>query len=164
MNYDHIHMMYDFVMKEYRPNLKTVFFVPTFVDYLKQISCLPSFSWLKESKEFNFTRPSLALDPVAFSKKFKDKCVSVISTNRPEDGNLRVIYQFSPTLHGETALWTWVENNEVHSYVAIALLHKTDSELNKFLAEIEPLRLKGCTEDKRNAGFKAEFNMLQEKK
>jgi len=152
MNYDHVNKTYDFWAKSIRPHLTTKFQVTSFDDYLKKLSFCKTYRWLREMESVKLTRLPMALDPVAFVKKYSEKCIAVNPPARPEDGMQRMIFQISPTLHIEAGLWAWVENNELHSYLGMMICHKTDEELTEFLTEVEPLRRTGNTEE-RNTGF-----------
>lgn len=152
MNYNHINYISDYWEKHIFPNLHHHMMVSSFNDYLKVMSGLPSCAWMQES--IKSTRIPFVVDPNKFVKEYANKCVAYANTNKPEDGLQRIIYQISPTLHLETALYVWVENEEVNAYLAMLACFKTEKELKHFFDDIRPMKMTGDTEETRiKAGF-----------
>lgn len=151
MNYDHVNQTYEYWTR-IRSVLSPKFQASSFDDYLKKLSYCKSYKWLRDMEFVKISRPPLAIDPEGFIKTYGEKCITVNPPVRPEDGMLRAIFQISPTLHVEGVFIGWVENNVLQSYMAIAVCHRDDDELFKFLTNIEHLKRKGNTEE-RNTGF-----------
>lgn len=151
MNYDHVNKTYEYWMK-LRPLLTQRFQVSSFDDYLKKLSFCKSYKWLRDMETVKIARPPLAIDPEGFLELHKDKCIAFLPPLRPEDGMGRIIFQISPTLHVETVVLAWVENNTLQSYLALVICHRDDEELFSFLASLNHLRRSGNTEE-RNTGF-----------
>jgi len=152
MNYDHIHMTYEFWDTNIRPNIRQLAPLQTFDFYLKEFSLTNSGKWLRDSVNVKLFRPPIAIEPETFLSKYKDKCVVYNPPFKPEEGQGRIIYQLSPTFHMETTFWAWIENNVLHSYGSCFICYTNDEELKTFLDDIKPFMRKGNTED-RNSGF-----------
>lgn len=152
MNYDHLNITADYWLNELRPHTRCLLQVNSFDEYLKQMSFLPSGKWLRDREDVKLSRPPIALDPVKFVTNYKNKCVTILPPLRPEDGLLRIIYQFSPEFHAETALITWVEHNVLQSYFAIVCCYKNEKEFQSIMGELKDIRRTGNTED-RGVGF-----------
>lgn len=153
MNYDHVNKTQDYWMMEIFPHLSHKMMVASFDEYLKRFSFLKSGRWLKDMDSVKILKPAIALDPLSFVTKYKTHCVTYNPTARPEDGLQRIIYQVSPTLHAETGLWAWVENNNLQSYMSIIVCYHTEKEFTEFLKEITPMRRVGNTQEQKHAGF-----------
>ena len=155
MNYDHLNQVYDYWRKDIRPYLSHNFTVTSFDDYLKRFAYLPSGHWLREMELVRLNRLGFAIDPEKFVKRYKDACISYNAPMKPEDGIQRIIYQLSPTLHVEMALWVWMEQEVVQSYGSVFACYHVEEEFAKFTDELYHKMLKkGNTEDKRKpAGF-----------
>ena len=151
MNYDHLNLTFDYWLK-IRSSLSTKLQVNSFDDYLKKLSFLKSYKWLRDMESIKIARPPLALDPEAFIKLYGNKCIAVHVPGRPEEGMMRAIFQISTTLHVEVSLMVWIENNKLNSYIALVICHRDDDELFEFLKIIKPLQRKGNTEE-RATGF-----------
>jgi len=119
------------------------------------MSFTPHGKWIKEFGEFpsNITKIQMFIAPVQFVKKYEKQCVTFNPPLKPEEGFGKAIYQFSPTLHAETLLFCWYENNQVHSYITLLVLFKKKEELDKFVEEILPMRKVGNTEQRTHTGF-----------
>lgn len=153
MNYDHINQIHDFLEKEYRPLLRSVYAAPSFQEYLRKLSYTKTLKWLRDIDQVKFSRPQMALDPIAFAKKFQNKCVSAFPPGKPEEGVYKAIYQLSPSFHMESVLWAWVENNVLNNYVTFIACYQDDDDYSKVITELEPLRRTGNTEQRSNTGF-----------
>lgn len=154
MNYDHLNKIYDYWRKDILPHLVHNFNTTSFEDYLKRFAWLPSGKWIKDGEKVKINRSGFAVDPVRFVKKFKDKCVAYNAPVKPEDGIQRVIYQISPTLHLELALWIWMEYDVMQSYGSVFICYHDEKEYLDFVDELVKLRRTGNTEEKHTrAGF-----------
>lgn len=157
MNYDHLNTVYDFWRKDILPNLTHTFTVDSFNEYLKRFSFLPSGKWLRDMEKVKLNRIGFAIDCKKFSKEYKDYCVAYNAPVKPDDGLQRIIYQISPTLHVEMAMWIWVEHKELQQYGGIFACYNDEQEFLNFVDELyRKMRKKGNTEDTNNPGF-AEF-------
>jgi hypothetical protein len=153
MNFDHLNKIHDYWIMEIFPNLSHYMSIGSFDDYLKQMSFLPSCKWLKESNQVKVLRVPFTVDPAQFSKEYQKHCVAYCCPTKPEDGMHRVIYQISPTLHIEAAVWAWVANERVWSYLSIFSCFKEEKELLEFFTKIAGMRCTGDTEEKPVRGF-----------
>lgn len=153
MNYDHLNNIHDYWVKEIFPNLSHHMAISSFDDYLKQISLLSEVKWLREFNSVKFLRIPFMVDPASFSNVYKNQCVAYCCPSDSKDGLHRVIYQISPTLHLEAALWIWVENENVCSYMSLFTCFKEEKELSKFFNDILPMRRMGNTEENPMSGF-----------
>ena len=160
MNYDHVHMTYEFWETVLRPNVRQLIQLQTFDSYLKEFSLTKSGRWLRNAVNVKLLRPPLAVDPEQFLKEYKDKCVLFHPPGRPEDGMGRAIYQLSPTFHLEVSFWAWIETNKLHSYVSIFVCYTDEEELSEFLKKVKPMCRTGNTED-RNGGFNVGGGLFQ---
>jgi hypothetical protein len=151
MNYDHLNKVGDYWRQEIFPHLRHVFTVSGFDDYLKRFAYLPSGKWIKDAESVKVNRGGF-VDPVAFVKKYKKQCVTYNAPTRPEDGIQRVIYQFSPTVHAELAIWSWIEHDVLQAYGSVFVCYHTEKEYMDFVDELSPMRRTGNTEDRPNAG------------
>lgn len=140
-------------MENVFPYLSHKLTVPSFDDYLKRMSFLPSCKWLKEMETTRFARVAFTVNPEELVKKYKDRCVTYNAPMRPEDGVQRIIYQISPTFHMEVAIWIWVESNVVNSYASMFVCFSDDQEYYNIMKELFKIRRTGNTEDNSRAGF-----------
>lgn len=153
MNYEHLNRIYQHWRKDLFPHMTHNFTVGTFDEYLKRLSYLPSFEWLRDFECIKLQRLGFAVDSKKFVKKYKDFCVTYNTPIKPEDGVQRMIYQFSPTLHAEGAVWAWIENEELHSYVSLFMCYNKVEEFLEMSDELWKIRKDGNTEEKKNLGF-----------
>jgi len=154
MNYDHLNNVYEFWRKDILPNLTHAFTVDSFNEYLKRFAFLPSGKWLKEMDRVKLNRIGFAVDSEKFVKKYREYCVAYNAPVKPEDGLQRIIYQISPTLHVEIAIWIWMENKELQQYGGIFACYNDEQEFLVFVDELyKKMRKKGNTEDAANPGF-----------
>ena len=159
MNFDHLNTVYDFWRKDILPNLSHNFTVDSFNEYLKRFAFLPSGKWLKEMDRVKLNRIGFAVDCKKFAKEYKDCCVAYNAPVKPEDGLQRIIYQISPTLHIEIAVWIWMENTELQQYGGIFACYHDETEFLAFVDELyRKMRKKGNTEDVANPGFSGFLN------
>ena len=159
MNFDHLNTVYDFWRKDILPNLIHVFTVDSFNEYLKRFAFCPSGKWLRDMEKVKLNRIGFAVDCKKFAKEYKDSCVAYNAPVKPEDGLQRIIYQISPTLHVEMALWAWVENKELQQYGGIFACYNNEQEFLAFVDELyRKMRKKGNTEDSENPGFAGFLN------
>lgn len=154
MNYDHLNSVYEFWRKDILPNLSHAFTVDSFNEYLKRFAYCPSGKWLRDMERVKLNRIGFAVDCEKFAKKYKDCCVAYNAPVKPEDGLQRIIYQISPTLHVEMAVWIWMENKELQQYGGIFACYHDEQEFLVFVDELyKKMRKKGNTEDAENPGF-----------
>ena len=154
MNYDHSNKVHVFWRENILPHLAHRFTVQSFDDYLKKFSFLPSGKWLKDFDNVNVARVVFAMDPEKLVRKYTKQCIAHNFPAKPEDGMQRVIYQLSPTLHMEVAIWVWVEHEELNSYAAAFICYHNNAEYLKVLDDMYEMRRTGNTEDKiAKAGF-----------
>ena len=154
MNYDHLNNVYEFWRKDMLPNLTHVFTVDSFNEYLKRFAFCPSGKWLLDMEKVKLNRIGFAVDCKKFVKEYKECCVAYNAPVKPEDGLQRIIYQISPTLHGEIAVWIWMENKELQQYGGIFACYHDEAEFLEFVDELyRNMRKKGNTEDVANPGF-----------
>lgn len=99
-------------------------------------------------------RIGFAVDCKKFVEELKSKCVAYNAPMKPEDGLQRIIYQISPTLHLEVAVWIWVENKELQQYASVFAAYHDEEEFLKFVDDIyKRLRKTGNTEAVDKPGF-----------
>jgi hypothetical protein len=154
MNYDAINQIDAYYREEILPHLTQMCTVISFDDYLKRFSCLPSGKWMKDFELVKLTKCGFVVDPHKFVKKYKSHCVGFYEPMKPEAGIRRVIYQISPMLHIEMALWAWVEHDILQSYAALFIYHHSQDDCTKFIEEVYNMRRTGNTEEKpAKAGF-----------
>jgi hypothetical protein len=154
MNYDHLNNVYDFWRKDVLPSLSHNFNVDSFNDYLKRFAFLPSGKWLRDMEKVKLNRIGFAVDCKKLVKEFKEKCVAYNAPMKPEDGLQRIIYQISPTLHLEVAVWIWMENKEIQQYASVFACYHNEKEFLDFVDDLyKRMRKKGNTEDVTNPGF-----------
>lgn len=154
MNYDNLNKVYNYWHNEILPNLKHVFNSVSFEEYLKRFAWLPSGKWIKDGEMVKINRTGFAIDPVKFTKKYKYNCVGYFTPLKPEDGVQRIIYQITPTLHVELALWIWVEHDILNSYGSTLICYHNEKEYFEFVNELYKIRRTGNTEEKQpRAGF-----------
>lgn len=148
MNYDHLNQVHEYWRNKIFPHLVHNYTSSSFDDYLRKFSFLPHGKWIKDVEKVKMNRIPIAFDPEAFVKKYKKHCVTYNAPIKPEDGLQRAIYQLSPTLHSELALWAWVEHNQLQSYaVAFACYHSEDEYL-EYVDDLWKIRREGNTEEK----------------
>lgn len=154
MNYDHTNQVHTYWRDKILPHLSHRFTVTSFDDYLKKMSFLPSGKWLKDFDGVNVGRAVFAMDPEKVVKKYAKYCIAHNFPSKIEDGIQRIIYQLSPTLHMEIAIWIWVEHDELQSYAAAFICYHNTSEYLDTLDDMYEMRRSGNTEDKaKKAGF-----------
>ena len=160
MNYDHLNTVYDFWRKNILPNLSHHFAIDSFNEYLKRFAYLPSGKWLKDMEKVKLNRIGFAVDCAKFVKKYDGCCVAYNAPVKQEDGLQRIIYQFSPTLHAEMAVWIWVENEALQQYGTLFACYNDEKE---FLALVDflyrEMRQTGDTTKTEKPGF-AGFSTL----
>lgn len=151
MNFDHVNKMSDFYREKMLPHLRSQLHVTDFGNYLSRMCETPSGKWLKtDLKAFPL---SYCINPVEFAKKYVKKCVTFLGTSNPQDGNLLIIYQITPTLHVLARLYQWIEHDgEVRAYLMVTCAYRDHDEYLTFFDDNKTLRLEGDTE-KRVAGF-----------
>ena len=155
MNYDHLNMGYEFWRKDILPNLTHNFTVDSFHEYLKRFAFCPSGNWLREMERVKLNRVGFAVDSEKFVKKYKNYCVAYNAPVKPEDGLQRIIYQLSPTLHAELALWIWVENKKLQQYATVFVCYNDEQEFLHFVDDLyKKMRKHGDTEDAENPGIR----------
>jgi hypothetical protein len=111
---------------------------------------------LQTLEKVKLAKTIFLVDPKKFVKKYKDVCITYNAPSRPEDGFQRIIYQISPTLHVEAALWLWIEHEILQAYILTFSCYHEEIEYLEFLDEIYKMRREGNTEEKAPGGF-AEF-------
>ena len=155
MNFDHLNQTYDFWRRNILPSLTHHFAVESYNEYLKRFSFLPSGKWLKDLETAKLNRVGFAIDPVRFVEKYKHACVAHNAPGKPEDGVQRIIYQISPTLHVEMALWIWIEHKTVQYYGLVCACYGDEKEFLNFADDLyKKMRKEGNSEDKVSpAGF-----------
>lgn len=159
MNYNQLNQTYDYWRKEIAPHLVNHFNVINFEEYLKRFAYTPHGRWIRDGIMVKISRIGFAIDPEKFLAKYKSQCITYNSPIKAEDGVQRIIYQISPTLHIELALWIWIEHEVVQSYGSVFVCYNNHDEYLKFLDELYKLRRTGNTEDKpTQAGFSGMFN------
>lgn len=148
MNYDNLNQVHEYWAAEIFPHLQHQMAITSFDDYLKKISFLPSFKWIRDFDSIKLLRVPFVVDPSAFAKQYKKHCVAYCCPSKPEDGLHRIIYQISPTLHIEGGVWIWIEaDKQIHSYLSMFACFQEEKEVIKFFESIYPLRRTGDTED-----------------
>jgi hypothetical protein len=148
MNYNHLNKIHEYWHDKVLPNISHNCTVTSFDDYLKKFSFLKSGRWLKEMVSVKIHRMGFVVGPEAFTKNYKSKCVTYNAPMKPEDGLQRIIYQISPTLHVEFALWIWMEHDIVNSYGSVLVCYNNEKEFNQFMDELYLIKRTGNTEDK----------------
>lgn len=149
MNFDHLNKVYDFWRGDILPNLSHVYTIDSFNEYLKRFSFLPSGKWLQRMEVVKLNRVGFAVDAKKFTKKYKHVCVAYNAPMKPEDGLQRIIYQISPTLHVEIALWIWVEHDELQQYASLFACYGDEAEFLAFVDDLyKKMRKEGNTEEK----------------
>ena len=153
MDYDKLNQVHDYWVEEIFPHLSHHMAISSFDDYLKRVSFLPACHWLREMNLIKVLRVPFVVDPAKFVFTYKKHCVAYACPAKAEDGVHRIIYQISPTLHLEAALWVWVENKDTNAYLSMFICFKEDKELIKFFTEVTPIRKTGNTEENKLKGF-----------
>jgi phosphoglycolate phosphatase-like HAD superfamily hydrolase len=154
MNYDHLNTVYEFWRKDILPHLSHSFNVDSFNEYLKRFAFLPSGKWLRDMEKIKLNRIGFAVDCKKLVKELKDKCVAYNAPMKPEDGLQRIIYQISPTLHIEVAVWIWMEQKELQQYASVFAAYNDEQEFLEWVDDIyKRMRKKGNTEDTAAPGF-----------
>lgn len=148
MNYTHCNKIFDFFNKRLFPHLSHNFTALSFDEYLKNFSYIPKGKWLRDMEYVKVARIVVGLDPEKLAKHFKHNCVTYNTPSKPEEGYQRVIYQVSPTLHFEAAIWLWVEHEEVQSYAFLIVCYNDVDEYKKFVDVIWKFKLEGDSQDK----------------
>ena len=160
MNYDQLNKIELYWRKKLLPSLSHQYTTTSFDDYLRRFAFLPSGKWLRDLEVVRLARTFFPIDEEKFVKKYKDHCVTYNAPMKPEDGLQRVIYQISPTLHAEMAIWIWVEYDIVQSYGCIFACYNNEEEYHNFCNEIWKMRKEGDTEEKpMKAGFAAALDL-----
>jgi hypothetical protein len=160
MNYDHLNLITDYWKKNIFPNLTQHMVINSFDDYLKRMAYLPSCKWLSEFKSIKVLRSPSVVDPIAFTSRYKDKCLTFCCPVNPEGGFQTVVYQISPTLHLETNLMMWIERDEVKSYSSILACFRENDEFVEFLEDIKDIRKIGDTDKETRGGFDPKAGMM----
>jgi len=154
MNYNHCNKVHEYWRDKILPLLVHRHPCASFDGYLREFSFLPSGKWLRTMEKVKLLRTAFAVDPEKLLEKYKEHCVTYNCPVKPEDGIQRVIYQISPTLHFEAALWIWVEHDVVNSYASVFVCYNEEEEYLKFIDSIWDMRREGNTEEKqRLPGF-----------
>lgn len=153
MNYDHLNQVHEYWRNDIFPHLTHKYTVASFDDYLKKFSQIPSGKWIYDMEKVKIGRVLFAVIPVELVTKYKKYCVTYNAPNKPEEGLQRVIYQMSPTLHFEAAIWVWIEQKIVNSYAMAFACYHDEKEYLEFTDELYKIRRVGNTEDKIHAGF-----------
>ena len=153
MNYEYNNRIHKYWIEEVFPYLQHHITVGSFDDYLKRISFLPCGKWLKEFSSVKLLRLPLLIDPAAFVKTYEEHCVTYCCPTKPEDSFQRIIYQMSPTLHMEVALYAFMEKENIQTYATMFICFENKEELLKFLDAAYLMRRKGNTDDLNKAGF-----------
>lgn len=153
MNYDHLNQIHEYWVNKIFPNLHHYMPLTSFEDYLKRMSFIPSGKWLSDMDSVKILRVPFVVDPSSFSEMYKKHCVAYGCPAKPEDGVHRIVYQISPTLHVEGAVWIWIESKQVQSYMSLLVCFKEEKELKTFLEHIGSIKRRGDTEDNPNKGF-----------
>lgn len=130
------------------PYFQHVFSTPSFDDYLRKFSFLPSGKWIRDLDHLKLTRVPFAVEPERLVKEYTKHCVTYNAPIKTEDGIQRVIYQMSPTLHFEAAFWVWIEHKIVQSYASLFVCYHNEDEYTDFIDAMYDLRREGNTEDK----------------
>lgn len=157
MNYNHLNTTHEYWENELFPHLQHNFVVSSFDDYLKRFASLPSGKWLRDMESIKLLRIPFVVDPSQFLKTYKKNCVTYCTPTKVEDGVHRIIYQISPTLHIETALWMWIEKNVLNSYLSMFACFHNDLEIKKFFASIDSMKRTGDTDSAVSSGFATGF-------
>ena len=147
MNYDYLNQTHDYWIKNIFPNLHHHLTITSFDDYLKRMSFLPCGKWLQNLDSVQIIRIPFVVDPILFTSKYKSHCVTYCCPAKPEDGIHRIIYQMSPMLHVEAALWAYSERKQVHFHISLFVCFHNKQEIIKLFEEITPMRRSGDTED-----------------
>lgn len=153
MNYDHFNELNEYWIEKIKPLTEIKFNVGSFSSYLNQIGFLPTFKWLKSPDSCFITSHTLAISPEEYLQKYKNKIVTSYKPIKAEEGFQRFIHQISSTLHVESVMWAWVENNNVNSYLSTVICYKDKNEFDKFLKELWNMRRTGDSQSRENVGF-----------
>jgi len=148
MNYDQLNKIHDYWRKDILPHLIHQHTVNSYDDYLRKLSFLPSFKWLKDMEKVKINRVLFAIDPHKLIKKYKSQCITYNAPAKPEDGLMRVIYQLSPTLHMEVGIWVWIEHEIVQSYASAFVCYNEEEDFLKLSDDLYKMRREGNTEEK----------------
>ena len=149
MNYNHLNKVHTYLQENILPNLLHQYTTISFDDYLKRFSFLPSGKWLREMDNVKCSRIMFAIDPEGFTKAYKKYCVTYDIPLKMDDGMYRIIYQVSPTLHLEIAVWVWVEHDVLNSYAIAFACYKDDKEYSDLVKSLWCFKREGNTEEKR---------------
>jgi len=147
MNYNYLNQIYECWRSDIFPHLVHRYSALSFDDYLKKFSYLPSGKWLRDQEKVKLARVLFPINPKDLVVKYKSKCVTYNTPFKPEDGIQRIFYQYSPTLHFESAFWMWVENKIVQSYAMAFVCYNNEDEYMTFLDDLYMIHREGDTEE-----------------
>lgn len=154
MNFDDINKIYEHMRSAVYPNVQTqwnnVSTEEVLIDrYLAVID---------DNRKYKLLAMPFLVDAEKFLKRHKDNCIIFYNTPDPADGLMLFIHQISPTLHVHSRFFCWVENHEVHDYLACLVFHKDSNEAVSFIDSCYDLKQEGNTEEAaERPGFLASY-------
>ena len=150
MNFDQVNKVSDYCRDNIVPLLESRFHVPDFGYYLSRMAECPSCKWMRTG--LHAYPLTYFVEPVAFMRKYQEKCITFLGSGNPNDGAMTIIYQISPTLHVLARLYHTIEHEKVQAYLMLTTVYENMEDYNLFFDENKELRLTGNTEEK--IGFK----------
>ena len=148
MNFDEINKIYGHMRIAVYPNVKTVWNTST-----EEVLIDRYLSVIDDNRKYKLLCMPFLVDAESFLKRYSDNCIIYYNTPDPADGLMLFIHQISPTIHIHSRFFCWVENNEVHDYIAALVFHKDSSEAVKFIDSNFDIARQGNTEERENSGF-----------
>lgn len=150
MNFDEINKIYSHMRTVVYPNVKTVWdSVSTETVIIDKY-----LSVVDDNRVYKLLAMPYLVRPEDYLKRFKERCIIFYNTPDPGDGLVLFIHQISPSLHIHSRYFCWIENNEVHDYIACLVFHRESHEATQFIDANFDLARSGNTEEKINAGFR----------
>lgn len=154
MNFDDINKVYEHMRKAVYPNVQTRWDNVSTEDVLidKYLSVID------DNRTYKLLAMPFLVSTEKFLKRYKDNCIIFYNTPDPADGLMLFIHQISPTLHVHSRFFCWVENKEVHDYLACLVFHKDSKDAVQFIDECFDLKQIGNTEEcDEHPGFLSAF-------
>jgi hypothetical protein len=152
MNYDQVNKLSDYILDEVIPLLHITHSYTGFGEYVDSFRRTKSGRWMKKYSIIPLFPATYCVNTVEFLTRFNKQMVCFYGNERPEDGMLGLIFQFTPTLHMNGKLYIWFEHEKVNSYIAPQILFDDIKEYLKFVNDNKDLKMLGNTQD-RDLGF-----------
>lgn len=149
MNFDEINQIYEHMRKAVYPNVQSVWKEVS----TEEVLIDKYLAIVDDNRKYKLLCMPFLVDAEKFLKRHKERCIIYYNTPDPADGLMLFIHQISPSVHVHSRFFCWIENNEVHDYLACLVFHKDSSLAVKFIDETFDLRRTGNTEETEKPGF-----------